>query len=142
MYKPCLCDMYAFAARAGNGEPKRRHTLAKYYDEVCRRQWSQSSFRGTLHVCCLGHGHHLFSVSVAAGDAEHVEYKVQEDLLTRAKDLYDASERDAKKPAPATETSSQKGNGKGKLLTFAGMSMCCMCWLFAHRQEAIRGEDS
>ena len=84
----------------------------------------------------------MFSVSVAAGDAEHVEYKVQEDLLTRAKDLYDASDRDAKKPAPATETVSQKGNGKGKLLTFAGMSMCCMCWQFGHRQEAIRGEDS
>ena len=38
-----------FVARAGTSDPKRRHTLAQFYDMVCRRDWADRSYRGELH---------------------------------------------------------------------------------------------
>ena len=116
LLQPGFCSScLAFAARAGNGEPRRNHTLGRIYDEVCRRQWSQSSFRG---------------------DAEHVEYKVQEDLLTRANDLYDNSMKDAKaRVAPAAP---HQGASLGCLFSLCWHVHVCSLFMYTHRKAVLR----
>ena len=112
----------------------RRFALAQIYDEIIRKEWSEKASRGfiLLGICLCSQPLFLSFVAGDAGfDVDKVCYYKDNDVLNRARNVFDAAGQAAKQ-ASLKKTAPPKllDNRRAPLFLF----MLCICCIWFGRR--------